>query len=71
MAGGGIQRGVIYGSTDALGVNVAENHVDNRKLFATIFSALGIDPGQSYNLPNLPTFHRVEGKTQPITELLV
>lgn len=71
MAGGGIQRGVIYGSTDALGVNVAENHVDNRKLFATIFSALGIDPRQTYNLPNLPTFHRVEGETQPIPELLI
>lgn len=71
IAGGGVQPGIIYGATDPLGVEVVENHVDNRKLFATIFSALGIEPGQSFNLPNLPTFHRVEGDVQAIPELVI
>jgi hypothetical protein len=38
-------------------------------LFATIFSALGIDPHKAYDLPNLPTFHRVESKAEPIREV--
>ena len=44
MAGGGIRGGVVYGETDRLGIKVKENVVDQRNLFATIFSALGIDP---------------------------
>ena len=71
MAGGGVQGGVVHGSTDALGVEVTEGRVDQQNLFATIFSALGIDPHQEYELPGLPTFHRVEGKAKPITEVLV
>lgn len=71
MAGGGVRGGVVHGSTDALGVEVTEGRVDQRNLFATIFSALGIDPHQEYELPGLPTFHRVEGKAKPITEVLV
>lgn len=71
MAGAGIRGGVVHGATDAMGFEVTENKVDNRQLFATIFKALGIDPQEEYNLPDLPTFHRVEGKTMPITELLV
>ena len=71
MAGGGIRGGVVYGETDRLGIKVKENVVDQRNLFATIFSALGIDPHHEYDLPGLPTFHRVEGKAAPIKELLV
>lgn len=71
LAGGGIQKGIVYGATDELGVEVTENHVDNRKLFATIFKALGIDPDKTYELPGLPTFKRVEGGVEPISELLI
>ncbi len=71
MAGAGVRGGVVYGATDAMGFEVTANKVDNRQLFATIFQALGIDPQEEYNLPDLPTFHRVEGKVQPIAELLV
>ena len=71
MAGGGIRGGVVYGETDRRGIKVKENVVDQRNLFATIFSALGIDPHHEYDLPGLPTFHRVEGKAAPIKELLV
>jgi hypothetical protein len=71
MAGGGIRGGVVHGATDAHGFDVTENEVDNRSLFATIFRALGLDPREEYELPDLPTFHRVEGGAQPIAELLV
>ena len=71
MAGCGIKPGVVYGATDDLGVDVKDNLVDNRRLFATIFKTLGIDPHAEYDLPGLPTFHRVEGSAEPIHELLV
>ncbi|MEC8718617.1 MAG: DUF1501 domain-containing protein [Verrucomicrobiota bacterium] len=70
MAGCGIQRGVVVGATDADGIEVAENPFNERNLFATIFTALGIDPYQAYDLPGLPTFHRVEKEAQPIREVL-
>lgn len=71
MAGAGIKGGVVYGATDELGFEVAENAVDNRRLFATIFKALGVDPHEEYDLPGLPTFRRVEDDAEPIAELLV
>jgi hypothetical protein len=45
--------------------------MDNRDLFATIFQTLGINPHEEYELPGLPTFHRVEGDAEPIADLLV
>jgi hypothetical protein len=71
MAGGGIRGGVVVGGTDPMGFEVTENAIDNRRLFATIFKALGIDAKEQYDLPDLPTFHRVEGNVQPIDELLI
>ena len=70
MAGCGIKPGVVYGSTDQNGIDVAENPVDQRRLFATIYQALGLDPYQTYDLPGFPTFHRVEQNAAPIAELL-
>ena len=71
MAGCGIKPGAVYGATDDLGVDVKDSVVDNRRLFATIFKTLGIDPHAEYDLPGLPTFHRVEGSAEPIQEILV
>jgi uncharacterized protein (DUF1501 family) len=71
MAGAGIRPGVLIGQTDPMGFEVTQDPIDNRRLFATIFKALGIDPKEQYDLPDLPTFHRVEGNVQPIEELLV
>ena len=34
------------------------------------FKALGIDPYAEYDLPNLPTFHRVEENAPAISEIL-
>lgn len=71
MAGAGIRGGVVHGSTDELGFDVVDGQVDNRNLFATIFNALGIEPHQEYDLPGLPTFHRVEADAKPIDSLLL
>lgn len=70
VAGCGFKPGVVYGSTDENGIDVAENPVDQRRLFATIYRALGLDPYQTYDLPGFPTFHRVEENATPIADLL-
>lgn len=70
MAGCGIQPGAVHGATDELGNEVVEGEIDNRRLFATFFSALGIDPHEEYDLPGLPTFQRVEGDAEPLQEVL-
>ena len=43
LAGGGIKRGTIYGSTDEIGAKVAENPVSIHDLHATMLHCLGID----------------------------
>jgi uncharacterized protein (DUF1501 family) len=70
MTGCGLKRGVVTGATDVDGVDVSEKPYNEQNLFATIFTALGIDPNGEYDLPGMPTFHRVENKTAPIRELL-
>ena len=70
MTGCGLKRGVVVGATDADGVNVIEKPFNEQNLFATIFTALGIDPYAEYDLPGMPTFHRVENKAEPIRDLL-
>jgi uncharacterized protein (DUF1501 family) len=43
MAGGGLKPGMVYGSTDDLGFDVAENPVHVHDLHATILHLLGFD----------------------------
>jgi hypothetical protein len=43
MAGGGVKRGIIHGSTDDIGYDVTENPVHVHDLQATILHLLGID----------------------------
>jgi len=43
---------------------------NEQNLFATIFTALGLDPYAEYDLPGMPTFHRVENQAEPIRALL-
>lgn len=72
MAGCGIKPGVVFGSTDDEGIEVSDDKVDQKRLFATIFSALGIDPHAEYELPaSFPTFHHVEDDAEPIREVLL
>lgn len=70
LAGCGIRGGTVFGATDADGVEVTEQPIDQRRLFATIYRALGLDPHRAYELPGLPTFHRVEGAVSPVSEVL-
>ena len=70
MAGCGIKRGVVVGATDEDGVDVIEKPFNEKNLFATIFTRLGIDPYAEYEVPDLPTFHRVEEQAEPIKEIL-
>jgi hypothetical protein len=44
LAGGGVKGGVVYGKTDADGIDVAEDPVTEGDFFATVYTALGIDP---------------------------
>jgi uncharacterized protein (DUF1501 family) len=70
MTGTGLKRGVVVGGTDVDGVDPDGTSYNEQNLFATIFQALGIDPYAEYNLPGMPTFHRVEDAAAPIKELL-
>ena len=46
MAGGGIQGGVSYGTTDELGSKAAENPLHVKRLHATILHQLGLNPNR-------------------------
>lgn len=70
MTGCGIKRGVVVGATDADGVDVDGTAYNEKNLFATLFTALGIDPYAAYDLGDLPTFHRVEDRAEPIRGVL-
>ncbi len=70
MTGCGLKRGVVVGETDADGVQVVGQAWNEQNLFATIFKALGLDPYAEFEMPGLPTFHRVENKAEPIRALL-
>lgn len=45
LAGAGLPQGAVYGATDDLGGRVTDRPVTPEELAATIFHALGIDPG--------------------------
>lgn len=70
MTGCGLKRGVVVGATDVDGVDPDGKAFNEQNLFATIFTALGIDPHGEYELDNMPTFHRVEDRAEPIREVL-
>lgn len=44
VAGAGIRRGALYGSSDATGSSPAENPIHPTEILATVYHALGIDP---------------------------
>jgi Protein of unknown function (DUF1501) len=70
LTGCGLKRGVIVGGTDRDGVDPDGRAFNEQNLFATLFTALGIDPYGEYDLPGFPTFHRVEERAAPIVEVL-
>ncbi len=70
MTGAGIKPGVVVGATDEDGYGVTDRKVGSENLFATIFKALDLDPYKKYEVNDLPTFHLVEEKVEPIHEIL-
>ena len=61
---------MVVGATDADGVDVSEKPFNEKNLFATIFTALGIDPYAEYEAEDIPTVYRVEDRAEPIKEVL-
>jgi uncharacterized protein (DUF1501 family) len=51
LAGGGVKGGQVVGATDAKGELVKERPVTVPDLFATLLSALGVDPTKQYHTP--------------------
>ena len=49
IAGAGIGRGAVYGKSDKTGSSPAENPVHPIELLATVYHAMGIDPGTMVN----------------------
>jgi hypothetical protein len=58
VAGGGLGRGQVVGSTDAKGYDVKEGRVTPADLGATVYRHLGIDPGTQWT--------DLQGRPQPI-----
>jgi uncharacterized protein (DUF1501 family) len=58
LAGGGIRRGAVLGSTDAYGELPKDDPVEPEDVAATIYAALGIEPRTKYATP--------EGRPVPI-----
>lgn len=69
ITGGGIKGGVAYGKTDPTGNKVVDGETDAAKLFATIYTALGINPHKNYYLGSRPV-PLVDAGTEPIKEAL-
>ena len=69
LAGCGIQGGRIYGETDADGKDVKDKPVSEGDLFATIYTALGINPRVKHYVGVRPVWATPEG-SKPIQELL-
>jgi uncharacterized protein (DUF1501 family) len=54
ITGCGIKTGAVYGKTDPKGNTVTAEEVDAGSLFATIYSALGINPHKNYYVGSRP-----------------
>lgn len=54
ISGAGIKRGAVYGKSDDKGNKVVAEEMDAGSLFATIYTALGIDPNKNYYVGSRP-----------------
>ncbi len=69
LAGAGIKGCVVHGSTDADGCDIAGNPVSEGDLFATIYTALGVNPRVKHYVGPRPIWATPEGP-KPIQHLL-
>jgi uncharacterized protein (DUF1501 family) len=67
LGGGGIQPGRVIGQTDALGMSIADRPVPVNDLFATIYSAFGIQTDKK--LITIPRPMKVIDGGSPVREL--
>ena len=67
FAGGGIQGGQVYGSTDKLGGYPAEHPVGPEEIAQTMFHAMGVESGEAFDREGRPFALLPEGK--PIYDL--
>lgn len=52
MAGGGVRGGQVIGSTDERGMGPAERPIHVEDIAATLYHAVGLDPGKEYITPS-------------------
>jgi len=69
LAGGGVKGGIVYGSTDKDGYDVADKPVSEGDLFSTIYTTLGMNPRVKHYIGTRPVWATPEG-SKPIAELL-
>jgi len=67
LGGGGIPGGRVVGETDKQGMDIASRPVPVQDFFATVYSAMGIDPEKKYVLSGRQVRYAFNGK--PIKEL--
>lgn len=70
LTGCGIKPGVVHGSTNADGTDVATDRVTTAEFFATIFQAVGIDPHKEYLAPDGRPIHLTPSDAQPVAAVL-
>jgi hypothetical protein len=69
MTGCGIKGGAVHGKTDEKGLKVTDGEVTAAPLFATIYTALGIDPHKNYYVGPRP-IPLVDAGAEPIRAVL-
>lgn len=69
LTGAGAKGGAVYGKSDATGNRVADGEIDARRLFATIYKALGINPHKNYYVGSRPV-PLVNDHAEPVKEVL-
>lgn len=69
LSGGGVRGGQVHGSTDEDGREVRDNPVSEGDLFATIYTALGVNPRVRHYVGTRPIWATPEG-SKPIRSLL-
>ena len=69
LAGGGVRGGQVIGASDATGNELRDRPVTIPDLLATIYTALGLDPGREFTTPDGRPVRRLDGGS-PMRELL-
>lgn len=69
LAGGGIKGGLVHGATDLDGKDVKDDPVSEGDLFATIYTALGVNPRAKHYVGQRPVWVTPEG-SKPLRSLL-